>query len=250
MSQALQKFLATLLLLLFASLRTASASAEEDIAAGNQAYRAENFTAAVAHYQSAIDSGARNAALFYNLGNASFRAGELGQAILSYERALVLKPQHPEARANLHLAQDKARALELGPMWWDQFTARVTPRQLLLFGTVTFWVAVFFLLAWWLAARGSVLRLLGGVLALGLSGASLAALYATETGRRGCDLAIVTGEKVEARVATADSASAVLALPAGSEIKILSTRGDWIYAALPNDLRGWLPAGSAERVRL
>jgi len=39
-------------------------------------------------------------------------------------------------------------------------------------------------------------------------------------------------------------------LPAGSEIKILSTRGDWIYAALPNDLRGWIPAASAESVRL
>jgi len=43
---------------------------------------------------------------------------------------------------------------------------------------------------------------------------------------------------------------AVLALPSGSEIKILSLRGNWIYAALPNDLRGWIPAESAERVRL
>jgi hypothetical protein len=42
----------------------------------------------------------------------------------------------------------------------------------------------------------------------------------------------------------------VLLLPAGSEIKILSTRGDWSYAVLPNDLRGWIPAPSAERVRL
>jgi hypothetical protein len=41
-----------------------------------------------------------------------------------------------------------------------------------------------------------------------------------------------------------------LALPVGSEIKILSTRGDWIYAALPNNLRGWIPAKNAERVRL
>jgi hypothetical protein len=39
-------------------------------------------------------------------------------------------------------------------------------------------------------------------------------------------------------------------LPPGSEIKVLSERGDWIYAALPNDLRGWIPANGAERVRL
>jgi len=41
-----------------------------------------------------------------------------------------------------------------------------------------------------------------------------------------------------------------LALPPGSEVKIVSTRGDWIYAALPNNLRGWIPAKNAERVRL
>ncbi len=75
-------------------------------------------------------------------------------------------------------------------------------------------------------------------------------MFALETGRNGRDLAIVIGEKVNARVATADNAGSVLALPAGSEIKVLSTRGEWIYAALPNQLRGWILAASAERVRL
>jgi hypothetical protein len=60
----------------------------------------------------------------------------------------------------------------------------------------------------------------------------------------------VTGKDVQARLATADTANSVLALPEGSEIKILSTRGDWIYAALPNNLRGWIPAKSTELVRL
>ena len=63
-------------------------------------------------------------------------------------------------------------------------------------------------------------------------------------------LAIVTGNDVQARLATADTANSVLALPPGSEIKILSTRGDWMYAALPNDLRGWIQTKNAEQVRL
>ena len=65
-----------------------------------------------------------------------------------------------------------------------------------------------------------------------------------------CRGASVIGKNIEARLATADNASSILALPPGSEIKVLSERGDWIYAALPNDLRGWIPAKSAERVRL
>ncbi len=60
-------------------------------------------------------AGQWNPALFYNLGNAYFRTGDLGRAILNYERALALDPSQPEARANLQLARDQARALELAP---------------------------------------------------------------------------------------------------------------------------------------
>jgi hypothetical protein len=76
------------------------------------------------------------------------------------------------------------------------------------------------------------------------------AVYELDHGSKGRSLAIVTGKDVQARLATADTANSVLALPPGSEVKILSTRGDWAYAALPNNLRGWIPAKSAEQVRL
>jgi hypothetical protein len=62
--------------------------------------------------------------------------------------------------------------------------------------------------------------------------------------------AIVIAKDVTARVATADNANRVLALPIGSEIEVVSKRGDWIYATLPNNSRGWIPATAAESVRL
>jgi hypothetical protein len=74
------------------------------------------------------------------------------------------------------------------------------------------------------------------------------AIYRIDYGRKAavdCD-----GKDVQARLATADTANSVLALPEGSEIRVLSIRGDWIYAALPNNLRGWIPTESAELVRL
>ena len=76
------------------------------------------------------------------------------------------------------------------------------------------------------------------------------AVYTLERGSNGSALAIVTGKNVQARLATADTANSILALPSGSEVKILSTRGDWIYAGLPNNLRGWIPAKDAQQVRL
>jgi hypothetical protein len=88
------------------------------------------------------------------------------------------------------------------------------------------------------------------IFSLAVFGLLAASLFRIDQGSKGPALAIVTGSGVEARVATADNANSVLALPPGSEVKILSQRGDWVYAALPNNLRGWIPSQSAEPVRL
>ncbi|MFW6267545.1 MAG: tetratricopeptide repeat protein, partial [Marinilabiliaceae bacterium] len=44
------------------------------------------------------------AALYYNLGNAYYKTGELPRAILNYERALLHAPQDKDIRHNLELA--------------------------------------------------------------------------------------------------------------------------------------------------
>jgi hypothetical protein len=115
---------------------------------------------------------------------------------------------------------------------------------------VAFWFALFLAGTLFFSRRRSVGPVVLVALLTLVFGGAVFALCELETGPRGNDFAIVTGKDIEARVAAADSANTVLALPAGTEIKILSTRGDRIYAALPNDLRGWIPMKSAERVRL
>ena len=240
-----------LVLALLCSLAADLAAAGADaIAKANEEYKAGRFAEAAQLYESAIKAGETNAALFYNLGNAKFKTDKLGHAVLNYERALALEPQHPEALANLGLARDRARALELQRKRWDRVTARISVAQSSITVSASFWIAAFALAGLLTVRRRS--GWLAGLLVMSLVvlALSAAALYLRETGNKGRDFAIVTEPKVEARVATADSAGTVLMLPPGSEIKILSTRGDWIYAALPNELRGWLPARSAERVRL
>jgi tetratricopeptide (TPR) repeat protein len=216
----------------------------------NEEYAAGRFREAIELYGEVVERGETSAALFYNLGNAWFRTGEFGQAILQYQRALVLEPQHPEAQANLRLARDKARALELRQSWWDRMAGRGTPAQYAMIATVSFWCGAFCIAAVLLRRRRSApLKILAAVSLL-VATAAATALYLRETGSHGKAFAIVTAKNVQARLATADNAATVLVLPPGSEIKVLSERGDWMYAALPNELRGWIPADSAERVRL
>ena len=96
---------------LFASAAFAQSDAE--FAKANQEYAQGHFKEAISGYEALVRAGQWSANLFYDLGNAYFRTGDFGHAILNYERALALERHHPEATANLQIARDEARALEM-----------------------------------------------------------------------------------------------------------------------------------------
>lgn len=239
-----------MVLIVFTSIGRLSAADESVFAKANQAYGEARFQEAAEGYESLVRAGEWSANLFYNLGNAYYRLGDFGPAILNYQRALALEPRHPEAQANLQLAQDEARALELRQDWIERYASVATVKQYSIAAAIACWFAVFLAADLILSRRRSAGRMALITLSLVVGGLSVFAIVTLEKGVRGKRLAIVTGKNIEARFATADNAKSILVLPAGSEIKILSERGDWVYAALPNDQRGWIPATAAQRVRL
>lgn len=77
----------------------------------DQAYRDRDFKESILLYEEIIAQGKTedkvSAQLYYNLGNAYFRNNQLGKAILSYERALLLNPGDGDIRHNLRFAQNR-----------------------------------------------------------------------------------------------------------------------------------------------
>jgi tetratricopeptide (TPR) repeat protein len=235
---------------LCAGVVSLQAAEDPTFARANQAYGEGRFQEAVEGYQSLVESGRRHAHLFYNLGNSWFRQGDFGKAILNYERALALDPNHPEASANLRLARDEARALELRKDGIERYAAMATQTQYTVAAAIAFWVVLFGLTGLYFSQRRSAGRMAVVGLAVIVCALASLGLNTLEKGAHGRALAIVTGKDIEARFATADNARSILTLPPGSEIKVLSERGEWVYAALPNDQRGWIPGRAVERVRL
>ena len=240
----MKTLLVPILLLAGAAMLRAQPSAQ--FAKANQEYTAGDFKAAVGDYEELVRGGQDAPNLFYNLGNAYFRQKDFGRAVLNYERTLALDPRHPEAQANLRIAHDESRALELAPDRLQRWLALMNANQCAITAVVTFWVAAFALAIFLFNRRRAAVVL--SILSIAVFGVAVFATYQLDREKRG--LAVVIVENAEARIATADTANRVLTLPAGSEIQIMSRRGDWIYAALPNNLRGWMPASSAEPVRM
>ena len=235
---------------IFCLFVAASAFAQADFTKANEEFAQGHFKEAIAGYEALVRAGQWNANLFYDLGNAYFRAHDFGRAILNYERALALDNHHPEATANLQIARDEARALELRPTKLERYLQFASINQYSIAAAVALWLGIFGIVMTIFARRRSAALMSLSTLCLLVCGMAVWAIHTLYNGSEGRGLAIVTGNDVQARLATADTANSVLALPAGSEIKILSTRGDWMYATLPNDLRGWIQTKNAEQVRL
>src|SRR5437660_12920211 len=111
-------------------------------AKANQEYAAGDFKAAIDDYEELVRSGQDTPNLFYNLGNAYFRKNDFGRAILNYERALALDPHHPEAEANLRIARDEARALELVPNRWERIFAFADENLYARSASISCWIGI------------------------------------------------------------------------------------------------------------
>jgi tetratricopeptide (TPR) repeat protein len=246
------RYIACLCYAIFCALVVSTGFAQSDpqFAKANQEYAQGNFKEAITGYESLVHAGQWNANLFYDLGNAYFRTRDFGRAILNYERALALDQHHPEATANLQISRDESRALELQPTRLERYLQFASINQYSITAAIAFWLGVFGVVAVIFARRRSTALISLSILWLLVCAIAVWAVHTLDNGSKGRAFAIVTGNDVQARLATADTANSVLALPPGSEIKILSTRGDWMYAALPNDLRGWIQTKNAEQVRL
>src|SRR5207302_4525001 len=198
---------------------SAVAQTEPQFAEATQEYAQGHFKEAIGGYETLVRSGQWSANLFYDLGNAYFRTGDFGRAILNYDRALALERHHPEAAANLQIARDEAHALELPPNWPERYLQFATINQYSIAAVVAFWLAIFGMATLIFARRRSTTMIVISIGCLLVSGVAICSVYTLDRGSKGRALAIVTGKDVQARLATADTANAVLALPSGSEIK-------------------------------
>ncbi len=241
-------FLALSLLLLlgsplaFASSPEASATFQQAV----EAYEAGDYARSQTLLNELTTSGIHSANLYYNLGNTQFRLNEPGQALASYERALLLDPGHAAAdRALLHLRRTLALPDWDPPTWW---AIRLGDRLAAWTGAAAFWIAVFALasLAWPRHRSWKTVIACLGLLWAGLSAAALFRQWETLTGP---DLALVTARDATARTAPAETGSDAGKAPPGSPIKILAERDGWVYAKLDDGRQVWFPENQVERIR-
>jgi tetratricopeptide (TPR) repeat protein len=214
-----------------------------------QLYQDGDYVGAVEAYEGVLAAGFESDDLFYNLGNAYFKSGELGRSILNWERALVRTPGDADAIANLELAsQLTVDVVDPLPRFWllsvASWILTFIPRSLLIFSVSLSWVAltvggVSKILArgGWVASFSRGLVLIGGAAFLVL-GTDLAL---REIGVGQSHRAVILAEAVPVRAAPADDDDLILfEIHEGTRVRIDQQSGEWAEVVLDDGKVGWV----------
>ena len=104
-----------LAILLVTVICAAATSGQDDIfQTGIKYYQEGNYDDAIKMFSKIEKSGIESAALYYNLGNAYFKSGDLGRAVLYYHRAKRLGPGDADIINNLKFASQFSEVQMVG----------------------------------------------------------------------------------------------------------------------------------------
>ena len=229
----------------------------ETMLRANQLYENGRFSDAAQIYQQLIDQDFKDSSLFYNLGNAYYRRGDLGKAILNYERAARLAPRDGDIQANLTYANNQSldqyefEANSPLEQWTQAASSKLTLNEISVLALVIFWVLIILFILYRHSRssgfkKGLRYALVFTLFIFAISVITLGGRIYTESTSPD---AIVTVESVDVISNPGDGGVTQFTLHSGAHVVLLETRGQWVLLSLPGDqFQGWVPVESVEGI--
>lgn len=220
----------------------------------NRDYESGRYNTATIAYEHLVATGVYDGVVFYNLGNAYYKTGDLGQAILNYRRAQRLLPRDPDVTTNLKLAN--AQIIDRLDTPLENSLISLTRRFLIESTTINesaalavlLWVTLCILGTLWLLLKRKQVALryclVLVVIFFTLSTLSLG-LHIHEYNQAS---AIVLADETEVRSGPGTDYLVQFKLHTGIEVQVIEQRGEWTRISLPGDLQGWLPTHIIEKI--
>ncbi len=220
------------------------------------AYKNQNYQTAITTYENILTKGESSAFLYFNLGNAYFKNGDLAKAILNYEKAALLEPNDSDIEHNLNFAYsnqpDNIEHLAPGflPRLFQSLYRLFAVDTWAILGiifSILFCVAIcIFLFAQQFSHRRIALITLICSFILGVTSVSCAQSRHTELTSHEYAIVIepTTSIKTEPMITATDLAT----IHGGIKVKIVNEAFGWFKVKLGNGKEGWILAQNIERI--
>ena len=229
---------------------------ESTLKEAEEAYAKEDYTQAIELYESILKSYGESAMVYYNLGNAYYKAGKVAPAILNYERALLLNPGDSDTRFNLQVARQKTvdKIEPIGEFFltrWigtveDVYSADGWAKWGVAFFVLFIGCLVLFFFSKWI--RLKKIGFFAGICFLLIS--LVANLFADSQQDKLLHRAdaIVFASTVTVKSSPDASGTDLFILHEGTKVTIKSTLGEWSEIQLEDGNVGWMPSKEIQQI--
>lgn len=222
----------------------------------NAAYQNQQYETAVALYEHIAADGNEGYILYYNLGNAYYKSGELAKARLWYERAARLSPNNEDIEHNIAFVSQKCvDKIEVMPelffvRWWNGLSGSFRSQTWAIASIVCAFLTLFGV-ALLLISRRRVLR------TTALTSAILCAfllifciIFAHKEQHRYTKQpeAVVMAAVVTAKSTPDKGSNDLFVIHEGLKVVITDTLNEWVEIRLPNGEKGWIRSAEIERI--
>jgi hypothetical protein len=229
------------LLLVFLCCSSSSAQvAAVSFEGANKLYEEGKFADAAAAYEKLSQSGTVSAALFYNLGNAFFKSGQIGRAIFAYCKAEQITPRDPDIRANLQFARNQVQGPTLVRTRSQRWLGKLTMNEWSLLAAGAIWVLLLLLaLLQWRPALRPALRgfvVVTAIVAVLLCACLAAAWSETHSTRT----VVVIGPEAAVHNGPFDESPTAFRLNDGAELRVMDEQHEWFQVTADGRRSGWL----------
>jgi len=219
--------------LMAAAVIFCTAQANDRAGMGRDLYAQGKYEDAAVDFRARVSPGT-----LHNLGNAEYKLGKLGPAILAWERARALDPAFRNTAANLRYARGQAGLNQPEFVWHERYSALLAPDVWLWTAAAAFWSAVGLLVLPALLKQKRTGWTQGGaVVAIGIFLLTVPALVGIFS--RGKIGVVLTAETL-LRLTPTKEGEMLGKLAEGELARLEKRRGEYVYVRGANDRAGWV----------
>ncbi len=215
------------------------------------AYSRGDYPAAIKEYEEILKNNLESGSLYFNLANSYYKQGELGKAILNYERAKRLLPRDADVNFNYRYALAQVKnGYEEKPLNFLQRFLEIqrgfySVDEMVKILTIIFILLgsghiLSFYLKWTLRLR----RLILTVLVTLFSMYAIGLVYKIQKEE---DLAISFNES-EAKFEPRVEATMYFKLSVGEQVKVLKEEEEWVKIRREDGKMGWVETKMLEKI--
>ncbi|HEY9533600.1 MAG TPA: tetratricopeptide repeat protein [Mucilaginibacter sp.] len=223
----------------------------------NTWYNKGQYKQAAGAYNDILSDGYQSAAVYFNLGNAHYKQGELPEALLNYEKAHRLAPGDDDINFNIRLANSKTvDKIDEAPefflsKWWKGFIMGFSADGLATTAIILTLVGSALLIWYFFAIAGGIKKLafFSSVVFFFVAICSIIIAVSQLSYFDNNKQAIVFTPSVNVKTSPADAVSTAFVLHDGTKVNVQgNNEGGWLKIKIANGNEGWIKASDVKEI--